>query len=210
VSRYLSDGKFIVVLGGEHSVSIGSIGAHHERYPAMSVLHLDAHSDRRDSYEGSRYSHACVMARAREMVDTVVSVGIRSMDASERGLLGDAVFYARECMTSDGFVKEVPTLLSDRVYVTVDLDVLDPGIVPSTGTPEPGGLGWYQVLDLLTSVIEERTVVGFDVVELRPTRNRAPDFLAAKLVYKLLSLIFQRGYNETTGVSSPMKTPPEG
>jgi agmatinase len=203
VSRYLADGKFIVVLGGEHSVSIGAIAAHREQHPGMSVLHLDAHSDLRDIYGGSRYNHACVMARAREVVDTVVSVGIRSMDASERELLRDGVFYARDCMESDEFVKKVPEMLTERVYVTVDLDVFDPGIMPSTGTPEPGGLGWYQVLQLLTSVVQMRLVIGFDVFELRPSRNKGPDFLAAKLVYRLLSLIFERGYNEATRVSSP-------
>jgi agmatinase len=196
VARCLADGKFTVVLGGEHSVSVGSMAAHRERYPGMSVLHLDAHSDRRETYDGSPYSHACVAARAREMADTVVSVGIRSMDDSEkRTLLEDRVFYARECMVSDGIGEKVVPKLTGWVYVTIDLDVFDPGIMPSTGTPEPGGLGWYQVLDLLEEVVRMRHVVGFDVVELRPSGNRGPDFLAAKLVYRLLSLIFERGYN---------------
>ena len=192
VARFLADGKFAAVLGGEHSVSIGAIAAHSERHPGMSVLHLDAHADRRETYGGSRYNHACVMARAREMVDTVVSVGIRSMDVSEkRALREDRVLYTHAFTGSAAFVKEMIGPLTEKVYVTIDLDVFDPGIMPSTGTPEPGGLGWYQVLDLLGAVTRERRVVGFDVVELRPSKNRAPDFLAAKLVYRLLSLIFE-------------------
>ena len=194
VASFLADGKFTVVLGGEHTVSVGAIGAHHDHHPGMSLLHLDAHGDRRDTYGGSRYSHACVISRAREMVDTVVSVGVRSMELSEKpGPTGDRLFYASECDGSVAFMKEVVQLLTGEVYVTVDLDVFDPGILPSTGTPEPGGLGWYQVLDLLHAVTRERHVVGFDVVELLPSRNRAPDFLAAKLVYRLLSLIFEGG-----------------
>jgi len=196
VSRYLQDGKFTVVLGGEHSVSVGSIAAHGKRYSSMSVLHLDAHSDRRDVYEGSRYNHACVMARVGEMVETTVSVGIRSMDASERSRMDrERIFYAHECLSSEEYVEQVPSFLTDNVYITIDLDVFDPGVMPSTGTPEPGGLNWYQVMKLIRSVTERRRVVGFDVVELCPNRNRAPDFLAAKLVYKFLSLIFEAGYN---------------
>jgi agmatinase len=193
VSRFLSDGKFTVVLGGEHSVSIGTIAAHVEHFKSLSVLHLDAHSDRRDFYEGSRYNHACVMARVGEIIDTIVSVGIRSMDYTERShLKKDHVFYAHDCSESNQYIEQVPSLLKDPVYITIDLDVFDSGIMPSTGTPEPGGLGWYGVIRLLREVTESRQVVGFDVVELCPSRNRAPDFLAAKLVYKILSFIFQK------------------
>ncbi len=190
VSRYLDDNKFMVVLGGEHSVSIGTIAAHVEHFKSLNVLHLDAHSDRRDSYAGSRFNHACVMARVGEMVDTVVSAGIRSMADVERSRLeGEHVFFARDCFESNQYIEQIPTLLKDPVYITIDLDVFDPGIMPSIGTPEPGGLGWYEVITLLRKVTEKRRVVGFDVVELCPSRNKAPDFLAAKLIYKLLSFI---------------------
>ncbi|MFX0145880.1 MAG: arginase family protein, partial [Candidatus Hodarchaeota archaeon] len=156
----------------------------------LSVLHLDAHSDRRDFYEGSRFNHACVMARVGEMVDTVVSAGIRSMADVERSQLeGEHVFFAQDCFESDQYVEQIPSLLKDPVYITIDLDVFDSGIMPSTGTPEPGGLGWYEVIKLLRNVTEKRWVVGFDVVELCPSRNKAPDFLASKLIYKLLSFI---------------------
>lgn len=190
VSRYLGDGKLVVTLGGEHSVSIGVIKAYARHYEDLSVLHLDAHADSRDSYEGSPYNHACVIARARECTRNIVSVGIRSMDASERpGIDRKRMFFAHEINDSDRWIARVVSLLTDTVYITIDLDVFDPGIMPSTGTPEPGGLGWYQVMRLLSAVSRSRRIVGFDVVELCPTSLRAPDFLAAKLIYTLLSYI---------------------
>jgi agmatinase len=185
----LADRKFLVVLGGEHTVSIGSIRAHQEYYKNITVLHLDAHSDMRNSYEGNRYSHACVMARVREITDTVVSVGIRSMDASElKHIDRKRVFYASEIHKSEDWIGRVAKRLSKHVYISVDLDVFDPSVMPSTGTPEPGGLDWYQVIDLLREVSKSKKIIGFDVVELCPSLGRAPDFLAAKLIYTLLSL----------------------
>jgi agmatinase len=194
VNRLLEDGKFVVVLGGEHSVSIGAVGAHSERYDGMSVLHLDAHADTRDSYEGNRYSHACTVARVRELADTVVSVGIRSMDSGEIGnIQKDRIFFARKIKNSHDWIEKVVSGLSENVYVTVDLDVFDPAFIPSTGTPEPGGLDWYEVTGVLKAVAEERVIVGFDVVELCPSGAKASDFLAAKLVYKMLSYRFCKG-----------------
>ena len=189
-SRYLKDGKLVVTLGGEHSVSIGVIRAYARRYRDLSVLHLDAHADSRDSYEGSPYNHACVIARVRECTKNIVSVGIRSMDASERPAIDSKrMFFAHEIYDSDKWIESVVLLLTGTVYITIDLDVFDPGIMPSTGTPEPGGLGWYQVMKLLSLVSRSKRIVGFDVVELCPSNLKAPDFLAAKLVYTLLSYI---------------------
>ena len=192
VQKMLSDGKFVVVLGGEHTVSLGAIKAHLERFKDLSILHLDAHSDMRDSYEGDKYSHACIMARTRELTGNIVSAGIRSMDSSEiKNINGKNMFYASSIHHSKDWIKKVRGRLTRNVYITIDLDVFDPSIMPSTGTPEPGGLGWYEVLDLLESVAARHTIAGFDVVELCPTKtNPAPDFLAAKLTYKLLSLTF--------------------
>ena len=202
VKNLLKDKKFVVTLGGEHSISTGSIKAHSEFFDDMSILHLDAHSDRRDIYEGSKYNHACVMARAREITDKIISVGIRSMDSSELNSIDrNKIFYASEIFKSKGWIGEVINKLSKNVYVTIDLDVFDPGIMPSTGTPEPGGLNWEQVTDLLEMVSRpvrnkflngssKRNIVGADVVELCPSENKASDFLAAKLIYKLLSYKF--------------------
>jgi agmatinase len=151
-------------------------------------LQFDAHSDLRDEYEGSKYNHACVMARIRELCP-IVQVGIRSMDISEKpALVEDRVFFAHDIHDSLAWIDQVVAKLTEQVYITIDLDAFDPSIMPSTGTPEPGGLRWYEVLTLLKTVCRRRTVVGFDIVELCPVEtNWAPDFLAAKLIYKILS-----------------------
>ena len=191
VRFHIKTEKFTVVVGGEHSVSIGSIKAYAESYGNTTVLQLDAHSDLRDEYNGSKYNHACVMARVRELCP-ILQVGIRSMDSSEKELMnGENVFFAKDiCQKTDWFERAVARL-SDRVYITIDLDVFDPSIMSSTGTPEPGGLLWYDVLAFLKTITQKKDVVGFDVVELCPNpQNRAPDFLAAKLIYKLLSYKF--------------------
>ena len=188
VRLYLEKNKFVVVVGGEHSVSTGSVKAHLDRHKNFTVLQLDAHSDLRDEYEGSKYNHACVMARISEMCP-IVQVGIRSMDYSEKPALDlGRVFFAERIQDNTEWIQKVLFQLTEKVYITIDLDVFDPSIMPSTGTPEPGGLLWYNVLMLLKAVFDDKEVVGFDVVELCPDeRNKAPDFLAAKLIYKLLT-----------------------
>jgi agmatinase len=192
VRHYLHENKFIVILGGEHSVSLGPIKAHVEKNADITVLQLDAHSDLRDEYESSKYNHACVMARIKELCP-IVQVGIRSMDSSEKPALDEnRVIFANQISTNKNWIENVLSKLSQNVYITIDLDVFDPSIMPSTGTPEPGGLLWYDVLGLLSTVFENRNITGFDVVEMCPDeRNKAPDFLAAKLIYKLLSYKFR-------------------
>ncbi|MFH1255539.1 MAG: agmatinase [bacterium] len=191
VANLLDKNKFVAALGGEHSISIGAIQAHAEKFPDMSVLQLDAHSDLRDEYHGSKYNHACVMARAREICP-IAQVGIRSMDASDKKYFGEGgIFFAENIYNNSVWQDKAISKLTDKVYITIDLDVFDPSVLPSTGTPEPGGLGWYQVLGFLKKVVEEKKVVGFDVVELCPNKNeKSSDFLAAKLIYKLLSYIY--------------------
>jgi agmatinase len=194
VEALLEDGKFPVILGGEHSVSIGAFRAFARRYDSFSVLQLDAHSDTREEYEGSACNHACVMARARE-VASVAQVGIRSSAAEERERLQpDRVFYAHELHEERcNWMYEVSRKLQDNVYITIDLDVFDPSIMPSTGTPEPDGLFYRQVLNLVRLVNERHNIVGLDVVELCPNEvNKAPDFLASKLVYQILSIKYQK------------------
>jgi agmatinase len=192
VRRYIKKGKFTVVIGGEHSVSIGSVKAHIENDRDITVLQLDAHSDLRNEYNGSKHNHACVMARMRELAP-IVQVGIRSMDSSEKKSINrENTFFAKDIYKDKDWIQRVVSKLSDKVYITIDLDVFDPSIMPSTGVPEPGGLLWYDVLTLLRQVFDKRDVVGFDVVELCPNKNnKAPDFLAAKLIYKLLSYKFR-------------------
>lgn len=193
ITGHLSAGRFPIVLGGEHSVSIGAIQAQAKKYKKLTVLQLDAHADLRDEYHGSKFSHACVMARAQDLCETV-QVGIRSMDTSEKPRLKKSkVFFAEKIQGKRDWIAKVVSHLKGSVYVTIDLDVFDPSIMPSTGTPEPGGLLWYETLDLLRQVFRKTSVTGFDVVEMCPNKtNKAPDFLAAKLIYKLISYKFSK------------------
>ena len=187
--RILDAGKFPVLLGGEHSASIGAVRACAKRFPGLTVLSLDAHTDLRDRYDGSPLNHACVMRRVLKAAQPVL-VGIRSTHAEANKTIKKhaiATFPAEEVLFTKDFPKRLLRALGPTVYVSIDLDVFDPGLMPATGTPEPGGLDWYDVLRILHLVFEHRTVVGADVVELRPIEgNAAPDFLAAKLVYKLI------------------------
>ena len=182
-------GKTVVGLGGEHSVSIGLIRAQARRHPRLTVLQLDAHADTREQYEGSRCNHACVMARAREVAATV-AVGIRSLDRSELDRLDRRrTIFAHEFEVATA-VHDVLDLIDGPVYLTIDLDVLDPSEMPSTGTPEPGGLRYRQLVDFLRPICRRRQVVGFDVVELMPRpHDRAPDFLAARLIYQIMAFL---------------------
>lgn len=191
VSAVLDRGQLPVIVGGEHSVTIGAVRAAHARFEGLSVLQIDAHADTRESYQGSRYSHACVMARVRELCP-IVQVGIRSADSEEIPLLDDErVFWACEIVTSGTgeWISQAVDLLTDEVYVTIDVDAFDPSIVPATGTPEPGGLDWYQVNALLAGVARRREVVGFDIVELLPGHPPSA-FTAAKLLYRFLAEIW--------------------
>ena len=191
VRYYLEQDQFVVVIGGEHSVSIGSIKAHAERFDKLTVLQLDAHADLRQEYNGSEYNHACVMARAKELCP-IVQVGVRSMSAEEKDSANKSrMFLAKDIHDNTDWIKTAVSELTENVYITIDLDAFDPSILPSTGTPEPGGLLWYEVLSFLKAALKNKNVVGFDVVELCPDgNNKAPDFLAAKLIYKLLSYKF--------------------
>lgn len=187
-----TDNKYVVLIGGEHSVSIGTIKAHAENYRPITILQLDAHGDLRNEYEGSKYNHACVMARAKEWAD-IVQVGIRSQCIEEIGTFKrENMFYAHEIVYNKYWIEDIISRIkTDNVYITIDLDVFDPSIMPSTGTPEPGGLLWHETLKLLEEVHRHKNVVGFDVVELCPNDyNKAPNFLAAKLIYKMIGYKF--------------------
>ena len=193
--KFIKDGKFVVMLGGEHSISTGFARALHEKHQNLSVLHFDAHGDTREEYHGSKYNHACVMARIREFVPSLVQVGIRAIDMGEVKSRKRAqhMFFAHQIADPNNkkWMQEAVDKLTDEVFVSIDLDVFDPAIMPSTGTPEPGGMWWYQFMEFMEKVIAQKNVVGFDVVELAPREGEtAPDFFAAKLVYRMLSMIF--------------------
>jgi agmatinase len=188
--------RFVILLGGEHSLSSAPILAWADRMPdrRLSVLQIDAHTDLRPEYEGSPYSHASVMARVRERVN-LVAVGIRALTSEEKRVAdaSDAIhiFFADDIHQGDAWIDDVIATLGDDVYISFDVDGLDPSLVPATGTPEPGGLLWYPVLKLLRRVCAERRVVAADIVELAPIPGlHAPDFLVAKLCYKLIGYRF--------------------
>ena len=199
--KIIAGKKIPILLGGEHSISYGAIRAAKESYPDLSVLQFDAHSDLRDAYHGNKHSHASIMRRVREMCPAV-QVGIRSQDLEEitylkeTGLMG-SIFYAHEYDASR--IPAIVKQLSGNVYITFDVDVFDPSIMPATGTPEPGGLLWYDCLKILKEVISAKNIVGFDVVELSPKKGMEYcDFTAAKLVYKMISYITEPRTNTLT------------
>ncbi len=189
--------KFVIALGGEHSISGPLIQSWVDRLGGerLTVLQFDAHTDLRPKYEGTRHSHASVMHQVHESVD-IVAVGIRSLTSDEARLAEGRdnirVFYADDIHTGEEWLDEVVGALGDNVYITFDVDCFDPSLVPSTGTPEPGGLSWYPVLRLLRRVFEVSTVRAVDVVELAPVPGlHAPDFLVAKLIYKMIGYRFR-------------------
>ena len=189
----LAAGKLPVLLGGEHLLSLGMIEALAARYGDFTILHLDAHADLRASYQGSPYSNACVMHQALRHA-SLVQVGIRATTREEQQLvreLGIPSFMAHRLWQAPSLWAQIVPVLGSKVYISIDLDVFDPAVMPAVGTPEPGGLGWYDLLRLLRAVCRERHVLGFDVMELLPHSNHvAADILAARLVYKLLTYIF--------------------
>lgn len=191
ICRRIEQKRFCVVLGGEHSISVGAVEASAEAFAEMSVLQLDAHANLRPSFQGSPYHHECVMARIKERCP-FVQVGIRSMDLYERhGANIGNIFLARDIAGRLDWIENVIGRLTPKVYVTIDLDVFDSAIMPSVGRPEPGGLQWYSILRLLKKVCQRCEVVGFDVMGLCPRpASAAPDYLAAKLIYKTLSYRF--------------------
>ncbi|MBI4366467.1 MAG: agmatinase [Deltaproteobacteria bacterium] len=190
VRPHLRAGKFPIVLGGEHSLTTGVVRAVRDHAPEVGVVQCDAHGDLRDTYQDSPWSHACVMRRLAEMGCPTVGVGIRSCCPEERDFMRHARlprWFAHEIVGHEQWIDEVIAATPPRVFVTFDVDVFDPGIMSATGTPEPGGLGWYPVLAFLKRLFAAREVVGMDVVELAPQpHNHAADFLVAKLIYKTI------------------------
>ena len=192
----LKANKFPVILGGEHSLSIGSVKAFKEIYPNLSVLHLDAHYDMRDEYFGSKLNHGCVARRISEMCP-ITQTGTRSLSKEEKDFLSTSangrikIVNVYDILDMPLWKDVISDSLSEHVYVSIDLDVFDPSLMPAVGTPEPGGIGWYETLDLLREIAKDKKIVGFDVVELCPIKGQvASDFLASKLIYRLLGYIF--------------------
>jgi agmatinase len=194
VKNLIDENKFVVSLGGEHTISISTIKAHFDSYKNISVLHFDAHSDLRDNYENTQYSHACFAARVAEFTKNIVQVGIRAQCKEESEFIREnkiKTFYEfgiRQGRYGKNWEEKIINSLNENVYITFDVDFLDPSIMSSTGTPEPGGFYWTETLNFFKKLSYRKTIIGFDVVELSPkSYNLFPDFLTAKLIYKMLN-----------------------
>ena len=194
VKQHIDNKKFVVTLGGEHSISTAPIKAHYDSYKNLSILHFDAHSDLREEYEGSKYSHASFAARVAEFTKDITQVGIRAQCKAEYDFIKKnniKTFYAFEIRNGKygfDYINRITDSLKENVYITFDLDYFDPSIMPSTGTPEPNGFFWDETMKLLKQLGEKKNVVGFDVVELSPRKDFPfPDFMTAKLIYKMLN-----------------------
>lgn len=191
--KLLLDDKKFVMLGGEHSLTSGAVRAFKEKFPGLSVLHIDAHADMADLNGESKWDHGCVARRVHEICPVVLA-GIRSLDEDQAKFIDEKsipIYWAHEivggCNCKNNWMDEAIGKLSDNVYLTLDLDALDPSIMPAVGTPQPGGFDWYTLLKLLRKLAKSKNVVGFDVMEFMPIPGmHAPDFTAAKLVYKLI------------------------
>ncbi|MCP5064797.1 MAG: agmatinase [Ignavibacteriae bacterium] len=199
VNKQIEANKFVVTLGGEHSLSSASIKAHFENYNNLSILQIDAHSDLRDSYEGSKYSHASVMARVLEFTKDIVQVGIRALCKEEYDFIIKnkiRTFFIRDIRNNKFgkyWQKKVTDSLKENVYITFDVDGFDPSVIAATGTPEPGGLFWDETMNLLKLIGKQKNIIGFDVVELAPSKfDTASNFNTAKLVYKMLNYSFMK------------------
>jgi agmatinase len=199
VQPWVAQGKLVLALGGEHTITLALLQAMQTRYPDLTVVALDAHADLRDSYDGSKHSHACVLRRVYELGRPLTLMGTRSYSQEEYQLLRVAprlkVFPARELAAPEGLQAALEHLrnLNGPVYLTIDLDALDPGLMPGVGTPEPGGLTYRQVLAIIETLAQRGPIIGLDLVELAPIPgNRVSEFTAARLLYKALGYIYHQ------------------
>ncbi len=201
VSEFVRQGKFVISLGGEHSISFPAYMGVHDQLEGISIVQLDAHSDLRDKYDGSEYSHACVMRRIWEVNNNITGIGIRSQCVEEREFIKKNnvhINYAHD-IKANGWNAHMLDSLCDNVYLTIDVDFFDPSVIPATGTPEPGGFLWYETLDFIKRVFETKNVVAADVVELSPNENLFyADFTVARLIYKMIGFYRagRKGFNE--------------
>ena len=192
----VGSGKFVAMIGGEHSVSAPVIRAHAEKFDNLSVLQIDAHADLRDTYDGTPHSHASIMARVvKDMRIPAVQVGIRSISVDEARVvdqLPTRIFWAKDIVGRNDWWEDAVEGLTENVYLTIDIDGLDPSLVSATGTPEPGGLGWYETIGLIRTLARKRNVVGMDLTEYSYVEGQnASAFLCAKLIYKTLGFVFE-------------------
>jgi agmatinase len=193
----VGSGKFVTMIGGEHSVSAPVIRAHSEKHSNLSILQIDAHADLRDTYDGTPYSHASIMARVvKDLKIPAVQVGIRSVSAEEARVIDQLptrIFWAKDIVGRNDWWDEATDGLTENVYLTIDIDGLDPSLVSATGTPEPGGLGWYETIGLIKTLARKKNVIGMDLTEYSYVEGQsASAFLCAKLIYKTLAFVFEK------------------
>ncbi len=183
----IKSNKFIIAVGGEHTISLPLIKRHPEEN--LSILHIDAHADLKDTFENKKISHATVMRRVSEFNKNITQVGIRSLEKKEHEFIKNnniKTFFMKDLVYNKNYIYDILHTLKQDVYITIDTDAIDPSIIPDVGTPEPGGLRWYQLLNLLKQVFKEKNVVGVDIVELKPEKNTNSDYIIAKLIYKII------------------------
>ncbi|MEG3435912.1 agmatinase [Pannus brasiliensis CCIBt3594] len=196
VSKLIADGKFVVAIGGEHAITTGVVRAYLQTLQEpFTVVQIDAHGDMRDEYEGSRHNHACVMRRVLEMGLPTLPVGIRAICKEEAELIREQeipVFWDREIDRSPDWIERaIASIRTEKVFITIDVDGIDPALIPGVGTPEPGGLGWNETLRFLRRVFQSKEVIGCDVMELAPIADSVvSEFTTAKLIYKLIGYRF--------------------
>lgn len=191
---HLNNGKFVVSLGAEHTVSLGFVKSHHKKHPNLSVLQIDAHSDLRDTYHDNKYSHASVMARVHELGIPLVQIGIRAQCKEEADLIKSSdnihTFYAHQIRSNPNWMQDAVNALSEEVYISIDADGFDPSVMPAVGTAEPGGVLWHETLQFLKLVAQKKKIIGFDIVECAPKESEIlTEFTLAKLLYKILGYI---------------------
>jgi len=196
--KLINDGKFVVSLGAEHTVTLGFVKSHMKKHGDLTVLQIDAHSDLRQSYHGNPYSHASVMARVHDLGVNLVQIGIRAQCKEEAELIKSSnnihTFYAHYVRSNPAWMEEALAAMGDQVYLTIDADGFDPSVIPCVGTAEPNGLYWHETLEFLRLVVSRKKVVGFDVVEVAPCEGQIlSEYTLAKLVYKIIGMISRKG-----------------
>ena len=198
--KLLADNKFVVSFGAEHTVALGLVKAHAKKFSNLSILQIDAHSDLRDSYQGNKFSHACVMARVHELDVNIVQVGIRAQCKEEAELIKSSknisTFYVHQIRNDNNWIEKATDALTENVYITIDADGFDPSVVPAVGTAEPGGLFWEEVNQLLRNVVDKKNVIGFDIVEIAPSEGQIlSEYTMAKLAYRLMGFIVKKNFS---------------
>ncbi|GAB4436312.1 MAG: agmatinase [bacterium] len=201
VSNIIKDKKIPIIIGGDHSISFGPIKALYDSGEEFTVIHFDAHTDLRDSYQGSKFSHACVMRRVADLNIPITQIGIRSLSKEDADYLKSSklinTFFARDLYKNNDFAGIAESIKTKKIYITFDVDAFDPSIISSTGTPEPGGLTWYQTLSIIKTLTDRFDVIGFDVVELAPNTSSPSEFIVSKLIYKIIGYITQKRRTES-------------